>query len=102
VLVPGATALVLADLNQLTLTVYVPEPRLGEVHVGQSVEVTVDSWPGRIFPGEVTHIADRAEYTPRNVATQEGRMLTYYATEIRMRDTEGDLKPGMPADAVFG
>jgi len=101
VLVPGATALVLADLNQLTLTVFVPEPRLGEVHVGQGAEVTVDSWPGRVFPGEVTHIADRAEYTPRNVATQEGRILTYYAVQIRVQDTEGALKPGMPADAVF-
>ena len=101
VLVPGATALVLADLNQLTLTVFVPEPRLGEVHVGQGAEVMVDSWPGRVFPGEVTHIADRAEYTPRNVATQEGRMLTYYAVQIRVQDTEGALKPGMPADAVF-
>ena len=101
VLAPGATALVLADLNQLSLTVFAPEPRLGEVHMGQGVEVTVDSWPGRVFPGEVTHIADRAEYTPRNVATQEGRTLTYYAVQIRMQDTEGALKPGMPADAVF-
>jgi len=101
VLVPGTTALVLADLSQLTLTVFVPEPRLGKVHVGQGVEVMVDSWPGRIFPGKVTHIADRAEYTPRNVATQEGRMLTYYAIRIRVQDTEGALKPGMPADAVF-
>jgi len=100
-LVPGATALVLADLSQLTLNVFVPEPRLGEVYVGQAVEVTTDSWPGRTFPGEVSHIADRAEYTPRNIATQEGRMLTYYAVQIRVHDPEGVLKPGMPADAAF-
>lgn len=100
-LVPGATALVLADPSQLTLTVFIPEPRLGEVRVGQSVEITTDSWPARVFSGEVIHIADRAEYTPRNVATQEGRMLTYYAVQIRVYDPEGILKPGMPADAVF-
>lgn len=100
-LVPGGTALVLADPSQLTLTVFIPEPRLGEVYIGQSVEITTDSWPGRSFPGEVIQIADRAEYTPRNVATQEGRMLTCYAIQIRVHDPEGALRPGMSADATF-
>jgi HlyD family secretion protein len=98
---PGATLLTLADLSQVRLNVYVPEPRLGQVHLGQSVQVTVDSFPDRLFQGRVTRIADRAEFTPRNVATREERANLVFAVEIDLPNKDGALKPGMPADAVW-
>jgi hypothetical protein len=49
----------------------------------------------------VIRIADEAEYTPRNVQTEEERQTTVYAIELRVDDPEGKLKPGMPADVVF-
>jgi HlyD family secretion protein len=98
---PAATILTLADLSQVTLEVYVPENRVGQVYLGQAVEVTVDSFPGSVFDGEVTRIGDQPEFTPRNVATAEERMNTFYAVEIRLANPEGRLKPGMPADALF-
>jgi multidrug resistance efflux pump len=98
---PGATALTLADLTDLTITVYVPEDRYGEVSLGQSAEVRVDSFPDLTFTATVVHIADQAEFTPRNVQTVEGRSSTFYAIKLNVSDPEGKLKIGMPADVAF-
>jgi HlyD family secretion protein len=98
---PGAVAFALADLNDITITVYVPEDRYGQISLGQQAQVIVDSFPGEIFNGEVIHIADQAEFTPRNVQTVEGRSSTVYAVKLKVTDSEGKLKIGMPADVVF-
>lgn len=97
----GATLLTIADLNKLTLTVYVPQNQLGQVHLDQPVQITVNSFPGRVFEGHVSRIADRAEFTPRNVATQEERVNLVFAVEITVHNEDGALKMGMPADVVF-
>jgi multidrug resistance efflux pump len=98
---PGAVTLTLADLNNLTITVYVPEERYGEITLGQQADVTVDSFPNETFTAEVIHIADQAEFTPRNVQTVEGRSATVYAIKLKVTDSEGKLKIGMPADVAF-
>ncbi|CAG1012321.1 hypothetical protein ANAEL_04392 [Anaerolineales bacterium] len=98
---PGATAFVLGELNNLTITVYVPENRTGEVSLGQQAELTVDSFPNLTFTAEVIQIADKAEFTPRNVQTVEGRSSTVYAIKLKVNDPDGKLKIGMPADVVF-
>jgi HlyD family secretion protein len=98
---PGATIFTLADLTSLTITVYVPEDRYGEISLGLQAEVTVDSFPGKMFTAQVTYISDTAEYTPRNVQTVEGRSATVYAVKLKVDDPEGKLKPGMPADVSF-
>jgi multidrug resistance efflux pump len=98
---PGAVAFLLADLNDITITVYVPEDRYGQISLGQQAQVTVDSFPGESFSAEVIHIADQAEFTPRNIQTVEGRSSTVYAIKLKVVDSEGKLKIGMPADVVF-
>jgi HlyD family secretion protein len=98
---PGAVAFAMADLNNITITVYVPEDRYGQLKLGQQASVTVDSFPGQAFNAEVVHIADQAEFTPRNVQTVEGRSSTVYAIKLKVTDSEGKLKIGMPADVVF-
>ena len=98
---PAVTILALADTSVLTLEVYVPENRIGQVMLGQSAEVTVDSFPGRVFEGRVVRIADEPEFTPRNTATAEERLNTFYGVEILLDNPEGLLKSGIPADAVF-
>jgi HlyD family secretion protein len=98
---PAATILTLADLSEVTLYVYVPEGQIGNVYLGQAVQVTVDSYPDRFFDGEVARISDQPEFTPRNVATAEERLNTFYAVEIRLDNADGALKSGMPADAQF-
>ncbi len=98
---PGATLLVLADLSDLKITVYVPEDRYGEISLRQQATLTVDSFPGETFSAIVVSIANTAEYTPRNVQTVEGRSSTVYAVKLQVDDPDGKLKPGMPADVVF-
>lgn len=98
---PGAVALKLSDLNNLTITVYVPEDRYGEIMLGQTAEVTVDSFPDEVFIATVIHISDKAEFTPRNVQTVEGRSSTVYAIKLKVENTDGKLKIGMPADVIF-
>ena len=98
---PGAVALTMADLTNLTITVYVPESLYGQIKLGQSAQVSVDSFPGLTFTASVVHIADQAEFTPRNVQTVEGRSSTFYAIKLKVEDPDGKLKIGMPADVVF-
>ena len=98
---PGIPLLSVADLDPVTLVVYIPENRIGRVRIGQSAEVRVDSFPDRVFPGRVSAIASEAEFTPRNVQTQEERVNLVFAVEIVIPNPEQALKPGMPADVTI-
>ncbi|GAB4467651.1 MAG: hypothetical protein Kow00124_00820 [Anaerolineae bacterium] len=99
--VPGVPLVTLANLDQVELEVYVTAAELGRVRLNQPVTITVDSFPGRRFEGEVVRIADEAEFTPRNVQTSEERASLVYAVTIRIMNPDHALKPGMPADARF-
>ena len=98
---PGSVVLTMGKLSELTITVYVPENQVGQVRLGQNASVTVDSFPGQSFNATVTYISDQAEFTPRNVQTVEGRQTTVFAVKLKLEDTTGRLKPGMPADVSF-
>jgi HlyD family secretion protein len=97
----GAALLTLGRLDELTITVYVPENRIGEVSLGQGATMAVDSYPGEKFTATVSYISDQAEFTPRNVETVAGRESTVFAVKLRLSDTSGKLKPGMPGDVTF-
>jgi multidrug resistance efflux pump len=101
VLLAGAPALSIGELDRLTITVFLPEDRYGELRLGQEATVTVDAFPGEAFSAAVVRIADEAEFTPRNVQTEEGRRTTVFAVELAVDDETGRLKPGMPADVRF-
>ena len=98
---PGASAFTMANISQLTITVYVPEDQYGQISLHEKANVSVDSFPGEKFSGEVTYISDQAEFTPRNVQTVEGRSSTVYAIKLTVDDPQGKLKLGMPADVTF-
>jgi multidrug resistance efflux pump len=95
---PGATLLQLADLNPVTLRVFIPETQIGRVKLGQTAKVTVDSL-AQPFEGTVSYIANKAEFTPKNVQTQQERVNLVFAVEISLDNPAHLLKPGMPADA---
>jgi multidrug resistance efflux pump len=99
--IAGATLLSVANLDEVKLTVYIPEDELGRVYLGQEVEVQVDSFPGRVFVGTVSYISQQAEFTPRNVQTEKERVNMVFAVRIRLPNPDHLLKPGMPADAVI-
>jgi HlyD family secretion protein len=97
---PGSNLLTLGNLDTVDLTIYIPEPAVGQVYLEQPVEVSVDSFPGETFPGRVVWVSDQAEFTPKNVQTKEERVNTVFAVKVRIPNPENNLKPGMPADAV--
>jgi multidrug resistance efflux pump len=101
VVAPGQTVLAVADLHTLDLMAYVLERDLGSVRVGQSVAVTADPFPGRVFNGVVVSTNQRAEFTPRNIQTQRDRLNLVFGVKVRVENPDGALKPGMPADATF-
>jgi HlyD family secretion protein len=59
--------------------VYVPETRIGSVHVGQAAHITTDTFPGRRYPGRVSYVSSEAEFTPKTVQTREERVKLVYA-----------------------
>lgn len=85
----------------MRLTVYISETDIGRVRLGQTAEVTVDSFPGRVFRGTVTFIAQNAEFTPRNVQTRDERATTVFAVRVTLPNADHALKPGMPADVTL-
>jgi multidrug resistance efflux pump len=98
---PGSVAIIIGQLQEVSLTVYIPETEYGKIKLGDSVSIAVDSFPGEKFSGIVSYISDQAEFTPRNVQTIDGRKTTVYAVKITVPNSNLELKPGMPADGTF-
>ena len=96
--IPGATLLNVTDLDRVTLRVFIPETQIGRVNLGQSANVTIDSLD-TVFEGEITFIANTAEFTPKNIQTKEERVNLVFAVEVTIDNPDHLLKPGMPADA---
>jgi multidrug resistance efflux pump len=98
---PGAALMTIGSLDSVRLTLYIGETDIGRVRQGQRVEVSVDSFPGRVFKGTVSFIAQEAQFTPRNVQTKDERATTVFAVRVDLPNPDHALKPGMPADAVI-
>lgn len=95
----GTPAVTVADLQNIWLKIYVPEPQLGRVRLGQAADITTDSFRGKTYRGRITFINSEAEFTPKNVQTQEERVKLVFAVKIGVQNPNQELKPGMPADA---
>jgi HlyD family secretion protein len=99
---PGAPVLTVMNTEDRWVRIYVREDQVGRVAIGQQARITSDSHPGKTFNGRVTFIANEAEFTPRNVQTDEERVKLVYAVKVTIvGDTGLELKPGVPADVVL-
>jgi HlyD family secretion protein len=87
--------------NHLWVRVYVPEPWLGHIKIGEQARVRVDSEPGRDFTGIVQQIARTAEFTPRNVQTAAERVKQMFGIKVALDASSGALRAGMAADVFF-
>jgi HlyD family secretion protein len=101
VLPPNREVATLLLPQHLWVRVYVPEPWLGLIKVGDPVRVRVDSFPHQDFPGTVEQINRQAEFTPRNVQTVEDRIRQVFGVKIRLPSNEERLRAGMAADVLF-
>jgi HlyD family secretion protein len=101
VVLPGTPIISLADLDHLWVRVYVPETDLGKIHWDQAVDVRTDTYPNKIYHGRVSFISSEAEFTPKSVQTEKERVTLVYRVKVDVENPNGELKPGMPADAVI-
>jgi HlyD family secretion protein len=98
---PRAPALVLVDLDHAWADVFVPEPTVPQIRIGQQATVFTDAG-GAGLTGTITYISPKAEFTPRNVQTAEERSKLVYRVRINVDNKEGVLKQGMPVEAEIG
>ena len=95
----GRPIATLVNLEELYVRVYVPEREAGRVRLGAKASISVDAFPGRVFTGEVSEVAQQAEFTPKEVHMKDEREKLVFGVKLRLDNPEGLLKPGMPADA---
>lgn len=94
----------IADLSSVDVRAYITEPQLAAVKLGAPAQVTIDVGKDsrRTLTGSVTWVASEAEFTPTPIQTREERTGLVYAVKIRVKNDNGALKIGMPADVQFG
>jgi HlyD family secretion protein len=97
---PRTPLAVISDLENAWANVYVGEPMVPTLKLGQPVTLITDA--GQELTGSITYISPRAEFTPRNVQTAEERSKLVYRIKVTVDNREGILKPGMPVEARFG
>jgi HlyD family secretion protein len=92
----------IADVSVITLRVYITGTQLAQVKLGQNVKVLVDSTAStyRTYPGVVTFISDKAEFTPKTIQTKDERANLVYAVKIHVKN-DGYLKIGMYGEVKF-
>jgi len=101
VLAPNQSLATLLLTNHLWVRVFVPEPWLGHIKLGDGVKVRVDAFPDQDFAGVVEQVAREAEFTPRNVQTVGERVKQVFGVKVKLDSTDGRLRAGMAADVVF-
>ena len=95
---PRAPAIVVVDLDHAWADVFVPEPTVPQIRIGQPATVFTDAG-GTGIAGTITYISPKAEFTPRNVQTAEERSKLVYRVRISVDNKAGVLKQGMPVEA---
>ncbi len=97
---PGTPVVVITDLDHAWANVYVDEPKVPQLKIGQPAVLITDA--GHRIDGSITFISPKAEFTPRNVQTAEERSKLVYRVKVSTDNRGGILKPGMPVEAELG
>jgi HlyD family secretion protein len=98
ILAPGTTVLTVGDLDHPWLRGYINETDRPRVKIGATANVTTDE-PGKVYKGRVSFIASEAEFTPKQIQTQEERVKLVYRIKIDLENPKHELKSNMPVDA---
>jgi HlyD family secretion protein len=98
VIAPRTPLIVVSDLDHAWAEVFVDEPDVPRLRLGQAATVFTDAG-GSGIPGKVSFISSKAEFTPRNVQTAEERSKLVYRVKIAVDNRDGVLKEGMPVEA---
>jgi len=95
----NSSLLKLSNLETVDLMIYVNEEELGKVKLNQKADITVDTYKDKVYNGKIIFISPEAEFTPKNIQTQDERTKLVFGVKIEIPNPQFELKPGMPADA---
>ncbi len=98
VLAAGASVVTVGDVEHPWVRAYLSEKDLGRVKLGMDASVRTDSFPGKTYPGKVTFISAEAEFTPKQIQTEEERTKLVYRIKVEVANPHRELKSNMPAD----
>ncbi|MCD6569320.1 MAG: efflux RND transporter periplasmic adaptor subunit [Deltaproteobacteria bacterium] len=101
VVYPGQVLMVIGDITKPWARVYIEEPDVARVKLGQIAYVVTDAYPDTRFKGVLRYIADRAEFTPKQVQTRQERVRLVFEAKVYIDNQEGILKPGLPVDVYL-
>jgi HlyD family secretion protein len=99
VIAAGTAIVRIGDVDHPWLRAYVGETDLGRVKLGVKVNLTTDSYPGKIYHGVVSFISSQAEFTPKQIQTKEERVKLVYRIKVDVDNANHELKDNMPVDA---
>lgn len=98
---PNQTVVRLLELDQIWVRIYIPEPQLGNIKVGQRAQIKVDTFKDRTFDGVIEQINSQGEFTPRNIQSRDERNHQVFGVKVKLDNREGKLKSGMAADVTL-
>jgi HlyD family secretion protein len=98
---PGTAILTIGNILKPWIKIYVSTLQIGKIKLNDMAVIKIDTFPGKNYEGRVMNISSEAEFTPKNIQTKDERTRLVYAVKISIENTNGELKPGMPADAVI-
>lgn len=95
----GREVITISDLHRVDLKIFVDETAIGRVKPGQKAEVSVDTFPGKVYNGTISFVSPEGEFTPKIIQTQKERVKLVYLVKVSIPNPDYELKAGMPADA---
>src|SRR5581483_7700728 len=98
---PNQTIAKLLERDQIWVRIYISEPQLGNIRVGQHAKVKVDTFRDQSFDGVIEQINEQGEFTPRNVQSRDERNHQVFGVKVKIDNREGKLKSGMAADVTL-
>jgi len=98
----GKPLVKLADMKIMKLRVWVSGAQLARVKTGAPCTVRIDDGVKgfKSYTGTITHVSEKAEFTPKIIQTKEERVTLVYAVTIEVHN-DGTMKSGMPGEAIF-
>jgi len=99
---PGKALFKVADIENMFLRAYITSDQLSQIKIGQKVKVFADYGGENVkeFPGTVTWISNKSEFTPKGILTKDERANLVYAVKVAVKNS-GDIKIGMYGEVSF-
>lgn len=97
--IPNTNLFKISNLQTVDIVVYLTEIEMAKIKLGQTADITIDAFKDKVYKGKIIYISPEAEFTPKNIQTQEERTKLVFGVKIEIPNPQYELKPGMPADA---